>query len=273
MPANGDTPMEADGTQKEKKFTSVDVILSLQKEIDSRKRKHAKIKLAAKTDHQTAQVDDFVSKTLQEPDRDNKMVKEKTVNVKDESDTKQADTKNSCLQQQEMMASGSSMDTSSHAKPGSLPIYPSSSVTVHVPYTGNHGQVSSPTIQHRQTAPGIKVGQTTAVIQKASPAPLPMRLILEHSITCSDVNTLNCHDALLTNYHAASLTSVCRSVPLQTYQSKYGELLNVIEDLGREIKPTYAGSKMAQERLKKGIMHARTLVRECLLEVDKSSRQ
>ena len=43
-----------------------------------------------------------------------------------------------------------------------------------------------------------------------------------------------------------------RSVPLQTYQSKYGELLNVIEDLGREIKPTYAGSKMAQERLKKG---------------------
>ena len=37
-----------------------------------------------------------------------------------------------------------------------------------------------------------------------------------------------------------------------SYQSKYGELLNVIEDLGREIKPTYAGSKMAQERLKKG---------------------
>ena len=75
--------------------------------------------------------------------------------------------------EQETMASGSSMDTSSHAKPGSLPIYPSSSVTVHVPYTSNHGQVSSPTIQHRQTAPGIKVGQTTAVIQKASPAPLP----------------------------------------------------------------------------------------------------
>jgi len=58
-----------------------------------------------------------------------------------------------------------------------------------------------------------------------------------------------------------------------TYQSKYGELLNVIEDLGREIKPTYAGSKMAQERLKKGIMHARALVRECLAEVEKSARQ
>ena len=43
-----------------------------------------------------------------------------------------------------------------------------------------------------------------------------------------------------------------RTILPQTYQSKYGELLNVIEDLGREIKPTYAGSKMAQERLKKG---------------------
>ena len=41
--------------------------------------------------------------------------------------------------------------------------------------------------------------------------------------------------------------------PAMSYQSKYGELLNVIEDLGREIKPTYAGSKMAQERLKKGV--------------------
>ena len=71
-----------------------------QKEIDSRKRKHAKIKLAAKTNHQTAQVDDLLSEMLKEQDRDNKMVKEETVDIKVESGTKQADTKNSCLQQQ-----------------------------------------------------------------------------------------------------------------------------------------------------------------------------
>ncbi|XP_002164440.1 uncharacterized protein LOC100214685 isoform X1 [Hydra vulgaris] len=67
--------------------------------------------------------------------------------------------------------------------------------------------------------------------------------------------------------------NIVNNSPQFSHQSKYGELLNVIEDLGREIKPTYAGSKMAQERLKKGIMHARTLVRECLAEVDKSARQ
>jgi len=72
---------------------------------------------------------------------------------------------------------------------------------------------------------------------------------------------------------AASRPQSLHAPAVMSYQSKYGELLNVIEDLGREIKPTYAGSKMAQERLKKGIMHARALVRECLAEVDKSARQ
>ncbi|XP_066910777.1 cyclin-dependent kinase 2-associated protein 1-like [Clytia hemisphaerica] len=58
-----------------------------------------------------------------------------------------------------------------------------------------------------------------------------------------------------------------------SYQSKYGEMLNFIEEIGKEVRPTYAGSKMAQERLKKNIMHARALVRECLAEVEKSARQ
>ncbi|XP_066910779.1 nuclear transcription factor Y subunit gamma-like isoform X1 [Clytia hemisphaerica] len=53
------------------------------------------------------------------------------------------------------------------------------------------------------------------------------------------------------------------------HSNRYGELLSLIEDFGQELKPTYAGSKLAQERLKKGIMHARALVRECLAEVEK----
>ncbi|EDO47489.1 predicted protein, partial [Nematostella vectensis] len=56
-------------------------------------------------------------------------------------------------------------------------------------------------------------------------------------------------------------------------QSKYGELLAVIEELGKDIRPTYAGSKNASERLKKGIMHARALVRECLIETERCARQ
>ncbi|XP_030644211.1 cyclin-dependent kinase 2-associated protein 2 [Chanos chanos] len=54
--------------------------------------------------------------------------------------------------------------------------------------------------------------------------------------------------------------------------STYSELLSVIEEMGREIRPTYAGSKSAMERLKRGIIHARALVRECLAETERSAR-
>ncbi|XP_071944994.1 uncharacterized protein [Antedon mediterranea] len=55
-------------------------------------------------------------------------------------------------------------------------------------------------------------------------------------------------------------------------QSKYAELLAVIEDMSRDIRPTYAGSRTATERLKRGIVHARALVRECLAETERSAR-
>lgn len=59
----------------------------------------------------------------------------------------------------------------------------------------------------------------------------------------------------------------------QIPQSKYAQLLAVIEDMGKDIRPTYAGSKSSAERLKRGIVHARILVRECLLETERSARQ
>lgn len=59
----------------------------------------------------------------------------------------------------------------------------------------------------------------------------------------------------------------------QPGQSKYAQLLGVIEEMGREVRPTYAGSKSSAERLKRGIVHARILVRECLMETERSARQ
>lgn len=56
-------------------------------------------------------------------------------------------------------------------------------------------------------------------------------------------------------------------------QSKYAQLLGIIEEMGREVRPTYAGSKSSAERLKRGIVHARILVRECLMETERSARQ
>ena len=56
-------------------------------------------------------------------------------------------------------------------------------------------------------------------------------------------------------------------------QSKYAQLLNVIEELGRDIRPSYAGSRSSAERVKRGLVHARILVKECLVETEKSARQ
>jgi len=54
--------------------------------------------------------------------------------------------------------------------------------------------------------------------------------------------------------------------------SKYAQLLAVIEDMGKDIRPTYSGSKTSAERLKRGIVHARILVRECLMECERAAR-
>ncbi|KAL4693685.1 hypothetical protein H8959_012950 [Pygathrix nigripes] len=40
----------------------------------------------------------------------------------------------------------------------------------------------------------------------------------------------------------------------QVPQSKYAELLAIIEELGKEIRPTYAGSESAVERLKRCVI-------------------
>ena len=40
-------------------------------------------------------------------------------------------------------------------------------------------------------------------------------------------------------------------------QTKYQQLLSVIEEMSKDIRPCYAGSKSSAERLKRGIVYAR----------------
>lgn len=54
---------------------------------------------------------------------------------------------------------------------------------------------------------------------------------------------------------------------------KYTQLLSVIEDMGKEVRTAYAGNKTSVERLKKGIIQAKHLVGECLVEAERSARQ
>jgi hypothetical protein len=53
--------------------------------------------------------------------------------------------------------------------------------------------------------------------------------------------------------------------------SKYAQLLAVIEEMGRDLRPTYSGSKTATERFKRGIAQARILLREALLETERNN--
>ncbi|XP_046744134.1 uncharacterized protein LOC124410063 [Diprion similis] len=61
-------------------------------------------------------------------------------------------------------------------------------------------------------------------------------------------------------------------IPLVPNQSKYSQLLSVIEELGKDIRLTYAGSRTSVERLKAGIVRAKLLVRDCLLETEVNSK-
>ena len=56
-------------------------------------------------------------------------------------------------------------------------------------------------------------------------------------------------------------------------QSKYSQLLAIIEELGKDVKLAYAGSRTSAEKLKAGIIQARMLIRECLLEIEMNSQE
>ena len=43
--------------------------------------------------------------------------------------------------------------------------------------------------------------------------------------------------------------------------------------MSKDIRPSYAGSKSSAERLKRGIAHARILVREAEIEADRNARK
>ncbi|XP_014217599.1 uncharacterized protein LOC106646085 [Copidosoma floridanum] len=56
-------------------------------------------------------------------------------------------------------------------------------------------------------------------------------------------------------------------------ESKYAQLLAIIEGIGRDVRLSYAGSRSSAERLKCGIVRARSLVRDCLIETSLNLRQ
>lgn len=92
-------------------------------------------------------------------------------------------------------------------------------------------------------------------------------------VTVTAIPPINAVTVTVTNTPNSSATNNNNNKDTQPGQSKYAQLLGVIEEMGREVRPTYAGSRSSAERLKRGIVHARILVRECLMETERSARQ
>lgn len=59
---------------------------------------------------------------------------------------------------------------------------------------------------------------------------------------------------------------------VQSGTSKYTQLLSMIDELGKDIRPTYNANRNCSDRLKRSIQHARGLVRECMAELEKNAR-
>ncbi|CAG05291.1 unnamed protein product [Tetraodon nigroviridis] len=72
-----------------------------------------------------------------------------------------------------------------------------------------------------------------------------------HSASAANLATLQSYRPLLSDYGPPSLGFSQGSSGSQVPQNKYAELLAIIEEIGKEIRPTYAGSKSAMERLKR----------------------
>lgn len=64
-------------------------------------------------------------------------------------------------------------------------------------------------------------------------------------------------------------TNILNNVQSSGLQARYNVLLGIIEELKKDIRPTYAGSKISAERLKRNINLARMEIRNCMQELER----
>lgn len=130
----------------------------------------------------------------------------------------------------------------------------------------SHSSPSTPSISN----PGTPRSELTQEVRATPPLPQPS---ISSSVQRTIPGQLQAQQAqvLVPQAHIQQQQQPLHQLPHQP-QSKYSSLLAVIEDMGRDIRPTYAGNRTSSERLKRSIVHARILVRECLMECERSAR-
>ena len=155
-------------------------------------------------------------------------------------------------------------------------------------------QQNQATHYSRQSTPPISTTNTPKASTNNTRTPTPTQNgILQTSnnvVSNANANGGSSAGVSVTSSAVVSNTTTAASVPASTTaatattpsatpgaldpqsQSKYQQLLSVIEEMNKDIRPTYAGSKSSAERLKRGIVYARILVRDCLMETERSAR-
>lgn len=127
----------------------------------------------------------------------------------------------------------------------------------------------------------VGVGPPRPLPRPPSPPPAHPRLVsstppASTMSVAHTISSLSAASASASQFSAATNTNQAAQVahqPPQPGSTKYSQLLAVLEEVGKDVRPCYAGSKSSAERLKRGIAHARILVREALAEVEKASKQ
>lgn len=64
-------------------------------------------------------------------------------------------------------------------------------------------------------------------------------------------------------------SNLFNNAQLTGLQARYSVLLGIIEELKKDVRPTYAGSKTSAERLKRNINLARVEIRNCMQELER----
>lgn len=113
----------------------------------------------------------------------------------------------------------------------------------------------------------IALMQTPVVlpIEVSTQATIPTPIISAQSTILNLTNSTPTLNASLPQYQIPPT--------VQSGTSKYTQLLSMIDELGKDIRPTYNANRNCSDRLKRSIQHARGLVRECMAELEKNARQ
>ena len=134
-------------------------------------------------------------------------------------------------------------------------------------------------------------GQLNTAHSAANLPPPPMISISPHPLhksqppplisNMSEVQLMSVSPKMAFDYEASAPTlhdyevGSQKSVPVSAvpdaglvFPSKYDQLLMALQEMSKDIRPSYGGSKISVERLKRNITQARILIREALNESD-----